>query len=144
MDSNPSIEIVDAEATKTSFVWQYFGFLQINGEVDKQSAACKLCKNVTKYSGNTTNLSFHLRRYHGVTPPPAGSGQGHAQRSSQDLHPEGLNPDQEDLFKQNFFVSIPCRIDLSFCSNLSFFQSCHSCQTWIHTSVRSCYFWREE
>ncbi len=109
MDSNPSIEIVDAEATKTSFVWQYFGFLKINGEVDKQSAACKICKNVTKYSGNTTNLSFHLRRYHGVTPPLV-SGQGPAQRSSQDLHSEGFNPDQEDLFKQNFLVSIPCRL----------------------------------
>ena len=48
-------------------VWNHFGFLKENdGPVDKTRVACKLCpvKTILKYSGNTTNLTDHLRRKH--------------------------------------------------------------------------------
>ena len=54
----------------TSAVWSYFGFPDKDGkfvEPDKRkrmSVHCKLCAKVVKYTGNTTNLRFHLERSH--------------------------------------------------------------------------------
>ncbi len=54
----------------TSGVWDHFGFPAVDGrflEQDKIKRAtvhCKLCAKVLKYSGNTTNLRFHLENNH--------------------------------------------------------------------------------
>lgn len=48
-------------------VWAHFGFVKKNddpGLVEKNRVACKLCRIVLKYSGNTTNLTDHMRRKH--------------------------------------------------------------------------------
>ena len=48
----------------------YFGFPANNGRIivqDKKSrkeVICKLCLKAIKYSGNTTNLRFHLKEHH--------------------------------------------------------------------------------
>ena len=64
MACEQSFEIVPNKKAKSS-VWNHFGFLKENdGPVDKTKVACKLCptKTILKYSGNTTNLTDHLRR----------------------------------------------------------------------------------
>ena len=66
MACEESFEIVPNKKAKSS-VWNHFGFLKENdGPVDKTRVACKLCpvKTILKYSGNTTNLTDHLRRKH--------------------------------------------------------------------------------
>ena len=66
MACEQSFEIVPNKKAKSS-VWNHFGFLKENdGPVDKTKVACKLCpmKTILKYSGNTTNLTDHLRRKH--------------------------------------------------------------------------------
>lgn len=42
---------------KRSSVWQYF-------IKDSRGGICKLCQRQVSCSGNTTNLSNHLKRYH--------------------------------------------------------------------------------
>lgn len=59
----PDFEIVRNKTAK-SHVWAQFGFVKKNDEVDRKSVACRLCLSVLKYSGNTTNLSDHLKRKH--------------------------------------------------------------------------------
>ena len=49
-----------------SYVWQYFGFDTETEE--KKTVQCKLCSKNLPYSGNTTNLSSHLKEQ-----PPRGS-----------------------------------------------------------------------
>ena len=44
---------------KTSAVWKHFNQVKLNG---KEVTVCCLCKTVTPYLGNTTNLWFHLER----------------------------------------------------------------------------------
>ncbi|KAK2557046.1 E3 SUMO-protein ligase ZBED1 [Acropora cervicornis] len=64
MACEESFEIVPNKKAKSS-VWNHFGFLKENdGPVNKTRVACKLCpvKTILKYSGNTTNLTDHLRR----------------------------------------------------------------------------------
>lgn len=55
--------IVPNKAAKSS-VWAHFGFVKRNGELDKKKVACRLCYSEFKYSGNTTNLTDHLKRKH--------------------------------------------------------------------------------
>ena len=59
----PEFEIVQNKAAKSS-VWTHYGFVKINDDVDKRKVACRQCNFVLKYSGNTTNLTDHLRRKH--------------------------------------------------------------------------------
>lgn len=57
-------EIVRNKGAKSS-TWDNFGFVKYAGEdVNKKAVACKICRFVFKYSGNTTNLQDHLNRKH--------------------------------------------------------------------------------
>lgn len=51
-----------------SWVWKYFGFRKKDGAVIRDVAVCKDkdCQCEIKYCGNTSNLSAHLRRRHGM------------------------------------------------------------------------------
>ena len=55
-------------ATYKSAVWQHFGFPVTHDNdvktVDRQVTVCRLCTTRIKYTGNTTNMSTHLRRHH--------------------------------------------------------------------------------
>ena len=53
----------------TSSVWAHFGFPSTNGKImqvrkNRKQVYCRLCPKVLKYSGNTTNLRFHLQSTH--------------------------------------------------------------------------------
>ena len=63
--SSHSFEIIKNTKGKAN-VWAHFGFVKENDDdiVDKTSVACKICRLVLKYSGNTTNLNDHIRRRH--------------------------------------------------------------------------------
>ena len=41
-------------------VWKHFGF----AKTDKGVVICLHCKSKLKYSGNTTNMATHRKRYH--------------------------------------------------------------------------------
>lgn len=63
------VNIADAPAAFKSPVWQYFGFQTIeeNGvrRADKTKTICKVCYgNVSYATGNTSNMSTHLKRKH--------------------------------------------------------------------------------
>ena len=49
-----------------SKVWKFFGFAtNENGTIaDKKRVNCTLCKKPIQFSGNTTNLSYHLQHNH--------------------------------------------------------------------------------
>ena len=49
-----------------SKVWKHFGFhANDRGEItDKKEVVCRLCRLPVPYSGNTTNLTYHLQRSH--------------------------------------------------------------------------------
>lgn len=51
-----------------SWVWKYFGFRKTDGAVVKDVAVCKEkdCQCEIRYCGNTSNLSAHLKRRHGI------------------------------------------------------------------------------
>lgn len=55
------VEIVKPPQKFKSEVWKFFGFLK--GSEEKK-VVCIKCKAIMKYSGNTTNMSYHLRRHH--------------------------------------------------------------------------------
>jgi len=67
--STQSSDLLPLEGAKSG-VWSYFGFPAKEGkfvESDKKkrtSAHCKLCPKELKYTGNTTNLCFHLESSH--------------------------------------------------------------------------------
>lgn len=50
-----------------SSVWKHFGFCKKGDILNKSLAVCSLCKGQIKYNGNTTNLSNHLLRRHGIS-----------------------------------------------------------------------------
>ena len=60
------IKIKDASASYKSAVWKSFGFLidDVTGVLKKDTTICKLCFTKLKYTGNTTNMTFHLKRHH--------------------------------------------------------------------------------
>jgi len=49
-----------------SKVWRHFGFPAVaDGTIiDKKKIACRLCRAIITYSGNTSNLTYHLQREH--------------------------------------------------------------------------------
>ena len=49
-----------------SKVWTHFGFpADGNGTIiNQKKVICRLCKSTVAYSGNTSNLSYHLQREH--------------------------------------------------------------------------------
>lgn len=49
-----------------SNVWKHFGFCKDRDFLNKSLAVCRICKGQVKYNGNTTNLSNHLLRRHGI------------------------------------------------------------------------------
>lgn len=48
-------------------VWKHFGFCKDGGVLNKSLAVCRICKGKVKYHSNTTNLSNHLLRCHGIS-----------------------------------------------------------------------------
>ena len=50
-----------------SSVWKHFGFCKDGDVLNKSLAVCRICKGQVKYNGNTTNLSNHLLRRHGIS-----------------------------------------------------------------------------
>ena len=44
-------------------VWKHFSFpADAHGEImDKKKIICRLCKVIIRYSGNTSNLTYHLQ-----------------------------------------------------------------------------------
>lgn len=55
-----------------SFVWQHFGFVPLGDSdtPDRRRVLCRLCLRELPYCGNTTNLQYHLQRYHRDVMPP--------------------------------------------------------------------------
>ena len=49
-----------------SRAWKYFGFrTDANGDIiNNKKIVCRLCQALLAYSGNTSNLSYHLEREH--------------------------------------------------------------------------------
>lgn len=45
-------------------MWQHFGYVKIKDEVSQNKIACRHCKMVLEYSGNTSNLNDHIKRKH--------------------------------------------------------------------------------
>ncbi|XP_069106896.1 E3 SUMO-protein ligase ZBED1-like [Argopecten irradians] len=63
MSDGNEITFVDNKKAKSA-VWVNFGFVQNGTETDKTRVGCRLCRAILKYSGNTTNLTDHIRRKH--------------------------------------------------------------------------------
>merc|ERR1712071_8772 len=55
-----------------SFVWEHFGFMPLGDSdtPDRRRVLCRLCLRELPYCGNTTNLQYHLQRYHRDVMPP--------------------------------------------------------------------------
>ena len=55
-----------------SFVWEHFGFVPVGDSdvPDRRRVLCRLCLRELPYCGNTTNLQYHLQRYHRDVMPP--------------------------------------------------------------------------
>ena len=59
-------QLLPLEGCKST-VWKHFGFPARDGKFHKkkrESVICKLCGKILKYSGNTTNLFYHLQHSH--------------------------------------------------------------------------------
>jgi len=67
--TSSNIELLPLEGC-SSVVWEYFGFPSCKGKflkLDKKkqtSIHCKICGEVLKYTGNTTNLQYHIQHGH--------------------------------------------------------------------------------
>ena len=64
-----------------SNVWQYFGFpVRINEnnvrQVSNDQVICKTCHIPLKYSGSTTNLTFHMKRKDNIDVKNVASSKG--------------------------------------------------------------------
>ena len=87
---NSEDELLPLEGAKSAGVWRHFGILAWDGkfiEPDKRKRkelVCKLCHQCLKYSGNTTNLHFHLHEHH---PSEFGSLQSHDSHEKQSSRP---------------------------------------------------------
>ena len=46
--------------------WRFFGFrTDDNGKIaEKKQLHCRLCSITLSYSGNTTNLAYHIQKHH--------------------------------------------------------------------------------
>lgn len=94
-------EIVNAPANLKSKVWKHFGFAKKNGEIDKTSAVCRICKSAIKYLGNTTNLASHLLRRHGITEASA------SVAAASSANPSASGNVAANLFEQKLGVNTP-------------------------------------
>lgn len=65
-DSGYTKPIFPNPANHKSTVWTYFGYHMddANEALDKSHTVCRLCHCKIKYSGNTTNMTNHLRKRH--------------------------------------------------------------------------------
>ena len=72
MEENET-EIIHSVVGFKSAVWKDFGFYKRDGELDKTTAICELCRAAIRYTGSTTNLSTHLKRRHNMPQSPATS-----------------------------------------------------------------------
>ena len=82
VDNN--VETEDSPSGFKSPVWRHFGFpiyTNTTGEkrTDKTKTACKYCKRLLTYTGNTSNMQQYINRHHSekqsnVTPPPERKG----------------------------------------------------------------------
>ena len=52
--------------TYRSSVWKHFGFCKHGGVLNKSVAVCRICRSQITNHRNTTNLSSHLLRRHGI------------------------------------------------------------------------------
>ena len=67
MDSSNSSFTFAAPAFKArSEIWTYFKFMADSDGVvvEKKKIACRLCRAIIAYSGNTSNMTYHLERFH--------------------------------------------------------------------------------
>ena len=55
-----------APTFKKSKIWAYFGFMADSDVVisNEKKIACRLCRTIIAYSGNTSNMTYHLQRMH--------------------------------------------------------------------------------
>ena len=80
------------ERKKTSWVWQHFEKdpNQRNGDGEK-FVRCKVEKcedpGIKIVKGNTTVMSHHLRKAHGILPPTKGD-EGESEVSDSEMYPE--------------------------------------------------------
>ncbi len=66
--ATPPAELLPLEGSKSAG-WSNFGFPAQGGRIilekkNRKKVYCKLCSTSIKYSGNTTNLHFHLKEHH--------------------------------------------------------------------------------
>ena len=80
-------------SSSKSKVWKFFGFtVDESGEItDKTRVVCRLCNRRVPYSGNTTNLFYHLQTNHSqehkeVATKKAGDSAGKEKRESARQH----------------------------------------------------------
>jgi hypothetical protein len=81
LEAANNITLKDPQAKFRSRVWKYFGFVSADGvkdDANKDKNICKLCMSSVSYKArNTSNMSTHLKRKHGVdismprTTPPS-------------------------------------------------------------------------
>ncbi|KAJ8302381.1 hypothetical protein KUTeg_021368 [Tegillarca granosa] len=59
-------EIISFPGKAKSKVWERFGFYKdpMTKNIEKSHAVCKECRAEIKYSGNTSNLQYHIDKYH--------------------------------------------------------------------------------
>jgi len=64
MDAN--LTFVTPSFKTRSEIWTYFGFMADSDGVvvDKKKIACRLCRAMIAYSGNTSIMTYHLERLH--------------------------------------------------------------------------------
>ena len=66
-----SVELLPLKGA-ISKVWSHFGFPAssvkiIEDRKSRKHVHCKLCPKILKYSGNTSNMIFHLQNAHSTT-----------------------------------------------------------------------------
>ena len=66
-DEEERITITAPPLTHKSDVWKYFGLKTVNGKVEKDIVICRTCGMQSKYTGQTTNMQWHVKRKHKVS-----------------------------------------------------------------------------
>ena len=88
-----------------SAVWSHFGFVKQNDELDKTKVACRICFSIFKYSGNTTNLTDHLKRKHPTFAQTGERSQVKSEPSSGSSLPRNIQTSKSSEQKlQNYFA----------------------------------------
>lgn len=64
-DADKEEEHLYSHPAGKSKVWMHFGFRKnIDGNLAKDKVVCRICRMSITYSGNTTNMSYHLGKNH--------------------------------------------------------------------------------